>query len=1231
MKRNSSVKKTSLLLTVLCIVFSVSLLVGATLALFTDTDKKGISFESGKLDVESTFELTEAWSYSETAEDHKAPAEIIDNAAQYSSGTGSVSVDPETGYIKMTKVAAGDMAVAELTVQNVGDIHFRYRVTAEGDQELLDALYFTADGEEIVAENGVAEIVAWTSLSAGTDAAALTLQFGLPVSAINGELVSGDITINIEAVQSNAPAEGTIVAEGLNGVTNFTSLESAVQAVNSDKGTQPITILLTGDKYELKTGIEIKRDNVTLQGMGMNETTVVSLNGGSTGAAAVYIGGAKNVTVKDMTVQLRGGTSNASPIKVSFSGNTGDYAVSDTVMLENLVLSGNSGYATQGNGGSGLNIHGANNVTINNVVVSDYGKVGISLAYANGVDISNVTFAETESVWGDIGMMYDSDDPDNPEYAQSVTDVVLGEGIEFGMRTIYNERPGATVESAISGTENYGFITTYAETKYGLVWGMYIPTTVEATPDTIDAALASLNNGDTLALSDGAYGTLDLTGFDRITVVGAGAGKTVIAGHVLFGEASLLAQNAHEWNLSGVTVTNPEENVPTAVFINSNSRVSNAALNISDSVIANSMYGVQLASGVSDCALNLAGVKFENVFCAVSVKTSDEGASGRNTYNIESCTYENVIYQLQTFYPSQFYAEIGGEAVESASNPVMISPCDLATVSFAENTMYMLRSGEYTVSKEVTLPKGATLFGMSGAVIKAISGTTLSMSEGSSIISIEFDAAAITSGTSNVVQVTGSNVAITNCSFTGAYDIFTSNFTVRGLATNVGVSDITVSGCSFVNLRQPAYVNGTEDGAKEFKFENNYVKGTRGFVIAINTDATFTGNVFENNIVDIAFITDTNTTAENANNYDIVALSSDNSGCYVQDQFNKQYCDDGKNSVAYESDTIADVETLNAVLNGAGKATYYVSANVLGEIAETLKISASDIVIDFNGGTLVNQKIEITGNNVVLKNLNVEYAYSDIQNYQDAGAIIVSSGDLTLANCKVERTSLNAPSYGLLVNVGANTLTATDTVFIAPHHPETVGEKCPSTLEATGGLYLTNCEIRTNGYGLFSQHVVNGYVKDTLFTGVMYEGEYLPIGCVFNSTLFNGMVFDGCYFELGNDSTVAAGSLTVKNSVFDFSKSTSATNALSIYAESGAVVIENNTFIFTADYQCGINFTWADWAQGEYDFANITVTGNVFEGTGECAIRITNVWENFDADQLAADNQFNGNAMIVEE
>ena len=169
--------------------------------------------------------------------------------------------------------------------------------------------------------------------------------------------------------------------------------------------------------------------------MGVDKTVLTAADGGPSGQAALFIGAAKDVTVKDMTIEPTGGTGDASPIKATFSGDAGNHDVSENLTLENLTLVGN-------NLGNGLNLHGVRNVVVNNVTVENYAKCGISLAYATDVEISNVTFTKTEGCWADIGLMY----KDSADYAVPVTGVVLGDGIDFAMYAVYAENAEYTLD-----------------------------------------------------------------------------------------------------------------------------------------------------------------------------------------------------------------------------------------------------------------------------------------------------------------------------------------------------------------------------------------------------------------------------------------------------------------------------------------------------------------------------------------------------------------------------------------------------------------------------------------------------------------------------------------------------------------------------------------------------------------------------------------------------------------
>ena len=280
------------------------------------------------------------------------------------------------------------------------------------------------------------------------------------------------------------------------------------------------------------------------------------------------------------------------------------------------------------------------------------------------------------------------------------------------------------------------------------------------------------------------------------------------------------------------------------------------------------------------------------------------------------------------------------------------------------------------------------------------------------------------------------------------------------------------------------------------------------------------------------------------------------------------------------------------------------------------------VTLEGNGATLTD-KIQVNADDVTLENVHLAIP---VAASETASPIQTNNNDLTLVNCTIERTTMTAQPYGMLVNVGTGVLTAENTVFVAPYDPETAFNASPSMIEA-GEVYLDGCRIETDGYGLFSQHAAKGVIRNTVFTGV--EGRP-TLGCL-NSTVLNGMVFDGCTFEMGKNSTVAAGNFTMRNCTFDFTNTPAdgAGNGINLYAQNGNVVLENNTFRLTAG-KTGINLTSASWASGGHDASQVTISGNVFEGTGATAIKIAAAWENEKTvEEYEQSNVTNGNAVVI--
>lgn len=275
------------------------------------------------------------------------------------------------------------------------------------------------------------------------------------------------------------------------------------------------------------------------------------------------------------------------------------------------------------------------------------------------------------------------------------------------------------------------------------------------------------------------------------------------------------------------------------------------------------------------------------------------------------------------------------------------------------------------------------------------------------------------------------------------------------------------------------------------------------------------------------------------------------------------------------------------------------------------------LTLEGREGAVLNSKLAVSADGVTLKDITMNVTMTAAEQ----SAPITSTGNFTLVSCDISRTTEVAQPYGYLVDVEGK-LAASNTVFTAPYDPATAFNDSPSVIEA-GEVDLDGCTIATDGYGLFSEHVTKGIIKNTVFTGINGRPT---LGC-FNSTLLNGLVFDGCTFHMGENSIVAAGNFTIKNSTFDFTNTPAdgAGNGINLYAQNGPVVLTGNTFKLTEGKK-GINLTSATWASGNHDASQVTITGNTFEGTGNCAIKVSETWTNVPtADAYAGSNTLNGN------
>lgn len=191
---------------------------------------------------------------------------------------------------------------------------------------------------------------------------------------------------------------------------------------------------------------------------------------------------------------------------------------------------------------------------------------------------------------------------------------------------------------------------------------------------------------------------------------------------------------------------------------------------------------------------------------------------------------------------------------------------------------------DMTVTQAVVLNKAITVTSVTGVKL-SVSGSVAVFdmtSGGATIDGITIEKTDKTAVAGLVIM--GEGATMNGCTITGKYADGDAEV-VRGFSHIAG-STITVTNNTFIDLRQPGYVEG------KGTISGNYVAGTRGFVVTKNSEVTIKDNSFGENAVDIAIIP--NGEVEDKFVGKTAELSAANNNCYVENQPSGEYCNDGK-------------------------------------------------------------------------------------------------------------------------------------------------------------------------------------------------------------------------------------------------------------------------------------------------------------------------------------------------
>lgn len=198
---NKTIKRNVLVSAILAIMLCVSLIAGATFALFTSESKVNIAVTSGKVDVVAT--MNGLTLYSPTSIDQSGNIVDDTNAATATMFANGGTATADSNTLTLVNITPGDKVTFNIDVKNNSNVTIKYRtiLACESDNGLFAGLKVTINGEEYIGETRVS---AYEVLAAGTGDYAVPVVIELPTTADNAyQGKTMKLSYTVQAVQGN--------------------------------------------------------------------------------------------------------------------------------------------------------------------------------------------------------------------------------------------------------------------------------------------------------------------------------------------------------------------------------------------------------------------------------------------------------------------------------------------------------------------------------------------------------------------------------------------------------------------------------------------------------------------------------------------------------------------------------------------------------------------------------------------------------------------------------------------------------------------------------------------------------------------------------------------------------------------------------------------------------------------------------------------------------------------
>ncbi len=344
----NTVKTKVLVSAILSIVLCVSLIAGATFALFTSESNVNIAVTSGKVDVVASVDETSV----QTKQLDKDYVDGIENTY----GGGIVIAD---GNITIPNIVPGDGIKFSIKVENNSTIAIKYRtvITCTDEDGLLDGLKVEIDNESYKGRKIVSK---WQTLVVEQDPSMVFVSIELVDGENNNDYQEKSMSIScaIEAVQGNAETEEVVTAPELaailqnpvNGVVTLTKS----YAVNDEWKSIyiPAGTIVNGNGHFISglttSLLNVNQGEVTFQNLTLKDSVMVPTDGTGTGCAA-FIPAVNNVYatytftnchLDNVTVQAR--SVEQDPYYLSQSGGFIGNATAKNITISNCSITNSS-------------------------------------------------------------------------------------------------------------------------------------------------------------------------------------------------------------------------------------------------------------------------------------------------------------------------------------------------------------------------------------------------------------------------------------------------------------------------------------------------------------------------------------------------------------------------------------------------------------------------------------------------------------------------------------------------------------------------------------------------------------------------------------------------------------------------------------------------------------------------------------------------------------------------